>query len=87
MNDYAHALVKEVAAQQLGYLPSHVWGKIGKREKLTHPKIQYEHIMTSQTPEEISSLGALKQIKKISKAFISSIPDRSHIQKKNIQGL
>ena len=84
MNDYTHALAKEIAAQQLGYLPSHVWGKIGKKEKHRHDKASYRHVMRSNHPEEVANLKVMEHIKEIGERFKKGVPDKSHIQKKNI---
>jgi hypothetical protein len=85
MNDYSHALVKEIAAQQLGFKPSHVWGKIGKKEKLKHPPEAYLHIMRSQEPHEIQSLKATQHVIELAKKFKEGIPKRSHIKKDSLQ--
>lgn len=45
MKDYSRALMKEIAAQKLGYIPSAMWGKLCNNYDLKAPKQDYENIM------------------------------------------
>lgn len=83
MNDYSHALLKEISAQLLGYNPSHVWGKIARPTRRdAKNKAEYLSIMRSREPHHLrQDTKAYKHVAKLAKKYISSIPSTSHVKK------
>lgn len=89
LNDYSHALVKEISAQLIGYQPSHVWGKLTrptkKRAKNHH---EYLSIMRSRDPSHLrTNTKAYKHATDLARKYIQNIPRGSHIKKNGFQGL
>lgn len=85
MNDYSHALMKEVAAQINGYVPSYVWGKIAKAGKHKAPRQNYYSIMYSKDPSHLQhNDDAVKHVKEVAQKFIDNIPKKSHVKKEHL---
>lgn len=98
MNKYTTAFLGEIAAQKLGYEPSHVWGKlVDKAEDLAEQKI--DDLDTSEpvketlhmimrgniNPTTIADSKAYKIVHDSASHVLNSIPESSFIQKKQIQ--
>jgi len=80
MNHYTHALVKEIAAQQLGYEPSPMWGRLVTSDKLDDHKREYKHIMNSHKPEHMLPSKALESVKSTAKRIVEQLPKESHVK-------
>lgn len=81
MNHYSHALVKELAAQHLGFEPSPMWGRMVAGGGLLDHKKEYQHIMRSTKPEHILPGKAMDHLKKTAKRVIKSMPKDGHMNR------
>lgn len=88
MNDYTHALVKEVSAQLLGYEPSHVWGKLTQplMPKDLKDRAPLKSIMVSREPHHLRDNDALKLVKQKASDIVRKIPKSSHINVAKLTG-
>lgn len=80
MNHYTHALVKEIAAQRLGFEPSPMWGRMVAKGDLQDHKREYKHVMNSVKPEHMLPSKALEHVMGEAKRVIKAIPKGSHIK-------
>ena len=81
MNHYSHALVKEVAAQKMGFEPSPMWGRLVAAGDLKTHKREYRHIMNSHKPEHILPSKAVDDVKETAKRIVDQLPKESHVKK------
>jgi hypothetical protein len=86
MNDYSHALVKEISAQLLGYNPSPMWGKLVDKQKLDKPE-EFRSIMLSHEPKHVRPNDAFTKVSNIAKTYINKIPSNSHVNRNGFTGL
>lgn len=90
MNDYSHALVKEIAAQHLGYNPSPMWGKLVNpltKDKMKGKPEQYKSIMMSREPHHVRQNSATAHVVGVAKSYINKIPENSHVKANGFTGL
>ena len=80
MNRYTHALVKESAAQALGFEPSPMWGRFTSGGSLIAPKSHYKAIMRSLHPENIIPGKAVDHVVDLAKKAIKDLPAISHVR-------